>query len=280
MTLNMMDKVKILVACHKQATTYQDKTYMPIQVGKALHRSLDLGFVTDDNGNNISKDNLYYSELTALYWGWKNLNCEYIGLNHYRRYFNFIFNEDNIDNFFKDCDIVLASPLFLPQSIFDFWQKELIPEDVYIALKLLKAMYPDDYKKGQQFFSNNIFYPCNMFICKKELCDSFASWEFKYLEELKKLIKFSYYSREKRILGFIGEALLPLYFFNRNYKVRTLDVVSYPNKGELILKSSKINKLKAIIKKNIKKNHIQYNNTILGGLRQDCILDNNNDIIR
>lgn len=88
-----MDKVKILVACHKPAKVYQDDVYTPIQVGKALHPDLDLGYITDDTGDNISEENPYYCELTAIYWGWKNLNCEYIGLQHYRRYFNFILKQ-------------------------------------------------------------------------------------------------------------------------------------------------------------------------------------------
>ena len=37
--------------------------------------------------NNISEKNPYYCELTGLYWAWKNLDAEYIGLVHYRRYF-------------------------------------------------------------------------------------------------------------------------------------------------------------------------------------------------
>ena len=48
-----MGKVKILVACHKPAKVYHDDVYTPIQVGKALHPDLDLGYITDATGDNI-----------------------------------------------------------------------------------------------------------------------------------------------------------------------------------------------------------------------------------
>ena len=83
-------RIKILVACHKaDPNIRQDDIYMPIQVGKALHPELDLGFQCDNTGDNISEKNGSYCELTALYWAWKNLkDVDYIGLCHYRRYFD------------------------------------------------------------------------------------------------------------------------------------------------------------------------------------------------
>ena len=77
--------IKILVAAHKKYWMPKDSVYLPIQVGAALHPAL--GYVPDNTGYNISDKNPNYCELTALYWAWKNLECEYIGLCHYRRYF-------------------------------------------------------------------------------------------------------------------------------------------------------------------------------------------------
>ena len=78
--------IKILVAAHKLCEMPKSDVYLPVQVGKALHPDLDLGYQPDNEGENISEKNPYYSELTAIYWAWKNLKADYIGLVHYRRY--------------------------------------------------------------------------------------------------------------------------------------------------------------------------------------------------
>ena len=36
-----MEKIKILVACHKQAEVFKNNVYLPIHVGKALHKDVD-----------------------------------------------------------------------------------------------------------------------------------------------------------------------------------------------------------------------------------------------
>ena len=63
----------------------KDDIYFPIHVGR--EGKADLGYIGDNTGDNISAKNANYCELTGLYWAWKNLKCDYIGLCHYRRYF-------------------------------------------------------------------------------------------------------------------------------------------------------------------------------------------------
>lgn len=79
--------IKILVCCHKRSFVPTDEIYQPIHVGKANTLD-DYGFIGDNQGDNISQFNRLYCELTGLYWGWKHLNEDYIGLCHYRRYFS------------------------------------------------------------------------------------------------------------------------------------------------------------------------------------------------
>ena len=80
-----MKDIKILVATHKKYLMPTDDIYIPIQVG--AEGKEDLGFQKDNEGDNISAKNPFYCELTGMYWAWKNLNADYIGLVHYRRHF-------------------------------------------------------------------------------------------------------------------------------------------------------------------------------------------------
>ena len=77
--------IKIIVAAHKKYRMPADQCYLPLHVGKK--GKADLGYQGDDVGDNISEKNPYYCELTGLYWAWKNLDADYIGLAHYRRHF-------------------------------------------------------------------------------------------------------------------------------------------------------------------------------------------------
>lgn len=227
-----MDKLKIFVACHKKTEVYKDEVYMPIQVGKSLHPDLDLGFLCDNSGDNISSRNSHYSELTAQYWMWKNVcDAEYVGLCHYGRYFETKFTNANIDDFLGDNnDVILCRKECSKISVANHLQVFTSLEEVYIFYKCLLDKTQVDKSLIDAFLSQNRFSPRNMFIMRKELFDEFAEWEFSILEEVEKHIKFSPYTRGKRSLGYLSEPLLSLFCNIRKLRVHYEDVV--PMVGE------------------------------------------------
>ena len=81
-----MKNIKIIVATHKKYQMPEDQMYFPVQVGSEGKTKIE-EYTQDNTGNNISLKNPYFCELTGLYWAWKNLEAENIGLVHYRRYF-------------------------------------------------------------------------------------------------------------------------------------------------------------------------------------------------
>lgn len=84
-----MGEIVIGVACHKESELPDNELYLPIHVGAALANKPLEGLQRDDEGDNISEKNPNYCELTAQYWLWKNVDADYYGLCHYRRYMSF-----------------------------------------------------------------------------------------------------------------------------------------------------------------------------------------------
>ncbi len=64
--------------------------YHPILCGSCyMDKELKPGFERDDTGDNISNRRMTFCEVTIQYWAWKNVQADYYGLCHYRRYLAF-----------------------------------------------------------------------------------------------------------------------------------------------------------------------------------------------
>jgi len=234
-----MSKVKILVVHHKKTNyVYSDDVYTPIHAGKALHPELDLGFIGDDTGENISLLNPYYCELTAQYWAWKNLECEYIGLCHYRRYFKTKITNDNIDDLMKGCDALLAKPNIYLRNVLTDLKNVHTPEDILLFMNILEKQFPEEYITVKRFLLGNKFYPFNMFVMKKTTFDEFAQWQFKILDEVFHTIPRSPHANQRRLMGYLGEVLLPIYFLHHHKKIKTLPVVTSMEKDAKMVTTS------------------------------------------
>lgn len=73
--------IRIFIACHKPTYVPENPLLYPVQVGSALAKSHFEGMQRDDEGDNISVKNPEYCELTAQYWAWKNVSCDYYGFS-------------------------------------------------------------------------------------------------------------------------------------------------------------------------------------------------------
>ena len=57
----------------------------PLQLGYD-ETGLDLGIQKDNEGEQRSDKHFLYSEYSGIYWLWKNVNAEYKGMLHHRRF--------------------------------------------------------------------------------------------------------------------------------------------------------------------------------------------------
>lgn len=238
-----MSTTKILVCCHKPDNFKNDEVYMPIHVGKA-NSKYDLGIQGDDTGDNISKENPHFCELTGLYWAWKNMQpVDYIGLCHYRRYFNFhthgtMFSDStiihsekfddldlslpNIDDLFSQYDAVIAKPRIYPYSLSVDYCVGQVSEDLLTLYEVVEAKYPDySVDMKNVFLKNNKLSHYNMFILRWEDFNNYCEWLFDVLFEVRKKINIENYSvYQGRIWGFMSERLLQVWLLHNKKRVK------------------------------------------------------------
>lgn len=273
-------KITILVASHKPDKVYADDVYTPIHVGRSISRFKEdmADMIGDDTGDNISEKNGAYCELTAIYWAWKNLkDTEYIGLAHYRRYFETKFTPDIIDKVFDSCDVILPTPYLHDRYNEMKMARTLDMEDEVIFLKVFKKLFPQYEQTLIDYMYGFKDYPYNMFIMRWNDFDGYCQFLFKILFECERLMKPLSYTCSSRRLGYIAEFLLPIYCIHNNMRIHTEPVVPFigktGNSGKSIKQQIKIQILKKIYDKH-KPKYIEdmCMQSVLIGLKNDGIV--------
>ena len=186
--------IKIIIAAHKPYRMPEDEMYIPLHVGKKGKD--DIGFMGDDSGDNISEKNPRFCELTGLYWAWKNLDAEYIGLAHYRRHFSMFPSKDKFacvlskpeaETILQHVDVILPKQQkYYIENLYDHYAHTHKEEHILALKEVLEEKSPeylDEFKALKKRTSAHMF---NMFIMKREALDAYLSWMFDILFELEK----------------------------------------------------------------------------------------------
>ncbi len=263
MEKNQIDvsKIKILICCHKPCKLPKDDIFLPIQVGAAIS-DIDLGMQRDDQVNgqpcdNISAKNKSYCELTAMYWAWKNIkkiypDLEYIGLNHYRRYFDFekftiakdVFikkeerlidyriNKKVFDYLAKGHTIV-AKEAYFNCSLWTQYCLNHFSDDIRVLKNVISELYPDYLPSFNKIMNGNTFIAYNMSIISFRNYDSYCEWLFGVLFEIERRIDITNYSDyQKRIFGFMSERLFKVWLTKNRIDMKKIPVVQFDNNRE------------------------------------------------
>ena len=217
--------LRILVAAHKPYWMPDDPVYLPIYVGKALHPARDLGWQGDDTGDNISAKNANYCELTALYWAWKNLDADAVGLVHYRRYFTRREAHGTAAKrraILTGADwqrLLAAAPIIVPDKRRYYIEtNESHYRHAHHAAGLdalravLAARHPSAAAAYETVLHRTWAHMFNMFVMRRDLYDAYCAWLFEVLADVEARIDLRGYSPyEARVFGFLSELLLDVW---------------------------------------------------------------------
>lgn len=239
---------------------------LPIEVGADLRSRHIEGYIQDNTGDNISAKNKMYCELTAQYWAWKNLDADYYGFFHYRRYLNFSENKYSLDswqniteerlndtclkkyNLNDDCirnlvetyDLVLSEGKNVAKmpdrnaSVYEQYKngRSLNIRDLDLVRDIIGAKHPDYLDTFDEVMKGRKTCLCNMYIMKKELFHEYMSWLFDILFEFEKKADMSEYTVEGyRTPGHLAERLLTVFCWymekKKNLMVKRLQTVIF-----------------------------------------------------
>lgn len=212
----MNKNIRIIVAAHKPYRMPEDEMYLPVQVGAALEE--DIGFQRDDEGENISELNPFFCELTGLYWAWKNLDADYIGLVHYRRHFSRHRKPDKWQSILKKKDIendLDFISVFVPKKR-RYWIETLYSHykhTHYIKqLDETRSIIAQDCPEYLNAFDKTVKqrwgYMFNMMIMEKLLLNEYCTWVFDILFTLRnRLGEDGLNAFHSRYYGRIGEII-------------------------------------------------------------------------
>ena len=242
--------IKILVAAHKKYWMPSDGIYLPLHVGAEgktdeAGQPLDLGYIKDNTGDNISIKNKNYCELTGLYWAWKNLDADYIGLAHYRRHFTLKKKGDKkqrpitgaeLEGLLRKNDVLLPKKRnYFIETNYSQYVHAHHAIDLETTRQIISEQCPEYLKAYDRSMKRTTGHRFNMFIMKKDKFDAYCEWLFDILFELEKRLDISDYSaNDARVFGFVSERLIDPWLETNHIKYKEIPYVFMEKQNWLI----------------------------------------------
>lgn len=234
--------IKVIVAAHLESEMPTDDMYLPLHVG--AQGKAPLPYVGDNTGEHISEKNPTFCELTGLYWAWKNLPDEYVGLVHYRRYFSLrpfrgkkplehVLTKEQAEKLLEGRDGILPAPRhYVIENLYSHYKHTSYVEPLDIAGEIIAEKYPSYVPAFERLKKRSTAHMFNMFILRRDHLDAYCTWLFDILFELEKRVDASRYSSfHARFFGRVSELLFDVWLENN-----PLDCVTVP-----ILHTARVN---------------------------------------
>lgn len=241
--LDTESNLKIFIVTHKDFINYRhNPAYTIVADNKyQLKNKYNLSIIYADKGKLYKLRNCY-SEMSKLYYIYELykkgiIRSKYVGLNHYRRYFIFKDNIPNLDNIFKEYDIILNTPLFYKPGMKKHFCKFNSCRHYNEIIDIIKTIRPEYYKAAIKTMNLKRIFICNLFIMKKDDFLKFCEFIFDVLFEFDKRHNFTsdedvlnYFKKiynnsedlyyQYRIQGFLSERLGNIFYYKNFKKIK------------------------------------------------------------
>lgn len=209
---------RVLVAAHKPYWMPSDKLYMPVQVNAAQAVQPIPGFERDDTGDNISSKNGRYCELTALWWGWRNLDSKALGLVHYRRHFagkgeRRTLTTGEAKELLGRFSVVLPKKRnYVIESIAAHYAHTHDGTHLEVLRRSLERVSPHRIEAFDSCMRSTSAHMFNMLIMDRQVLDPYCTWLFDVLQDAERHIDFgSMNAFQERCMGRLAELLLDVW---------------------------------------------------------------------
>lgn len=230
---------KVFICYHKEDEIIENEVLTPISLNSNVNH-LNFCLSKDNSGENIADYNYTFSELTALYWMWKNTEYDFVGLFHYRRllfmkeimefsqlkgdlitisgvyenYDKFGLDRRNIESLMEKYDFILPEIEHLPISVYEQYKyfPSHVLEHLDTAVKYIEENQPEMMDVVNETLEGNKMFFCNMFIAKKQLIDEYCEWVFPILFHIIEKVPEQGLNRQQlRYAGFVSERLFYIF---------------------------------------------------------------------
>lgn len=226
---------KVFVVTHIKPSISLPEGYEYISVGE---KNLSLR-LSDKSGDSIAHLNRFFSELTAIYWIWKNYRCDpddFVGVMHYRRVLSHgmisKFTKKPIDahtisKILSNVDVIVPEAHHLSPNVYENYSQEHESSDLDLVLSIAEAQ---DHAATSEYLNHlkntKSAHICNVMICRKSLFDQYCSWLFEILLQSFAIIDFKDRDAyQRRVFGFLSERLFNIWLHEKKLSKKELPMI-------------------------------------------------------
>lgn len=236
----MGDEIKIFVSrrIDLDSTAVDNPLYVPVRCGAVFDKNPDSPLLGDNTGDNISEKRMTLCEFTVQYWAWKNVEADYYGLCHYRRYLSFgareekpndhglvpcpmlnrsamarygLTDADKMRSEIKQYDLLYPQPapvakMPLPRgtarTVRELWDAH---DGIFFEKKVIDRMFelidelfPEYSASARAYFDGEYHIGYNCYIMRRALFERLCQFQFPIMEALERELDLSDYTAEMR----------------------------------------------------------------------------------